>query len=181
VTQFLTLADAYVPPGVWTQCNSYGFDTSVWEIWGSLLHGGRVVVVPESVAAAPQDFHALIVSERVSLLTWTPSAAGTNQITVRVTDSGSPALSATTTFTIAVMNTLPRLTVTQNDTTITLTWPKSADYRLHTRTDLGTAPVPPKASDLSWTLYTGTVTDDGTTCTTVVNKPTTGSVFFLLK
>ena len=36
---------------VWTQCHSYAFDFSVWEIWGALLHGGRLVVVPESVAA----------------------------------------------------------------------------------------------------------------------------------
>ncbi|WP_139329504.1 non-ribosomal peptide synthetase, partial [Mycobacterium sp. IS-2888] len=77
VTQFLAVADSYVPPGIWTQCNSYGFDTSVWEIWGPLLHGGRVVVVPESVAAASEHFHALLVRERVSLLTWTPSAVAT--------------------------------------------------------------------------------------------------------
>ena len=48
VTQLLASLDAYLPAGVWTQCHSYGFDTSVWEIWGALLHGGRVVVVPDS-------------------------------------------------------------------------------------------------------------------------------------
>ena len=39
------------PGQVWTQFFSYAFDFSVWEIWGALLHGGRLVVVPESVAA----------------------------------------------------------------------------------------------------------------------------------
>ena len=39
------------PEQVWSQCHSYAFDFSVWEIWGALLHGGRLVVVPESVAA----------------------------------------------------------------------------------------------------------------------------------
>ncbi|HWR49403.1 MAG TPA: condensation domain-containing protein, partial [Pseudonocardiaceae bacterium] len=41
---------------VWTQCHSYAFDFSVWEIWAALLGGGRLVVVPESVASSPEDF-----------------------------------------------------------------------------------------------------------------------------
>ena len=39
------------PEQVWTQFHSYAFDFSVWEIWGALLHGGRLVVVPEAMAA----------------------------------------------------------------------------------------------------------------------------------
>nr|WP_306439469.1 amino acid adenylation domain-containing protein [Mycobacterium simiae] len=60
---------------VWTQWHSYGFDVSSWEIWGALLHGGRLVVIPEHVARSPADLHVLLVAEHVDMLSQTPSAA----------------------------------------------------------------------------------------------------------
>ena len=77
VTQLLDPLEASLPQGpgqVWTQCHSYAFDVSVWEIWGALLQGGRLVVVPESVARSPADFHDVLIAEHVSVLTQTPSA-----------------------------------------------------------------------------------------------------------
>ncbi|MCX5400296.1 non-ribosomal peptide synthetase [Streptomyces sp. NBC_00102] len=59
---------------VWTLFHSYAFDFSVWELWGPLLHGGRLVVVPHSVSRSPVDFLRLLADERVTVLNQTPSA-----------------------------------------------------------------------------------------------------------
>ncbi|WP_142256539.1 AMP-binding protein, partial [Mycobacterium colombiense] len=75
VTQLLGSLDAGLPDaGVWALCHSLAFDVSVWEIFGALLRGGRVVVVSEAVTGSPQDLHQVLVAEQVSVLTQTPSA-----------------------------------------------------------------------------------------------------------
>jgi amino acid adenylation domain-containing protein len=58
----------------WTLFHSYAFDFSVWEIWGALLHGGRLVVVPYWVSRSPEAFQKLIAGEGVTVLNQTPSA-----------------------------------------------------------------------------------------------------------
>jgi amino acid adenylation domain-containing protein len=61
---------------VWTLFHSHAFDFSVWEMWGALLHGGRLVIVPYWVSRSPSSFHHLLRQQSVTILSQTPSAFG---------------------------------------------------------------------------------------------------------
>src|SRR6185295_2895377 len=56
---------------VWTFFHSCAFDFSVWELWGALLYGGRVVVVSYLTSRSPKEFYKLLMVERVTVLNQT--------------------------------------------------------------------------------------------------------------
>ena len=75
---------------VWTLFHSIAFDFSVWELWGPLLHGGRLVVVPYLVSRSPDMFYQLVRDEGVTVLNQTPSAF--NQFMAAEEEAGRSAL-----------------------------------------------------------------------------------------
>ena len=77
VTRLFSATDAWFRFGrndVWALFHSFAFDFSVWEIWGALIHGGRLVVVPGPITRSPEHFHELLCRSGVTILNQTPSA-----------------------------------------------------------------------------------------------------------
>jgi amino acid adenylation domain-containing protein len=88
---------------VWTMFHSYAFDFSVWELWGALIYGGKLVIVPYLVSRSPEDFYELLQDEGVTVLNQTPSsfrqlihaserAAAANPLALRYVIFGGEAL-----------------------------------------------------------------------------------------
>ncbi|HWN62179.1 MAG TPA: amino acid adenylation domain-containing protein, partial [Streptosporangiaceae bacterium] len=77
VVRLLTMTTGWFdfgPDDVWVLFHSYAFDFSVWEIWGALGFGGRLVVVPFLVSRSAGEFRELLAAEGVTVLNQTPSA-----------------------------------------------------------------------------------------------------------
>ncbi|MEW5750010.1 amino acid adenylation domain-containing protein [Pseudomonas lactis] len=62
------------PHDVWALFHSFAFDFSVWEIWGALMHGGQLLIVPQLVSRSPDECYTLLCDAQVSILNQTPSA-----------------------------------------------------------------------------------------------------------
>ncbi|MFD7611483.1 amino acid adenylation domain-containing protein [Streptomyces sp. NPDC059828] len=80
------------PDTVWTLFHSYAFDWTVWELWGALLHGARLVVVPHLTSRSPEEFAGLLDEERVTHLCLTPSALRQLEPALRSHPRALPAL-----------------------------------------------------------------------------------------
>ncbi len=59
---------------VWCLFHSIAFDFSVWELWGALRYGAKLVLVPHEVARSPQELHQFVCQHGITVLNQTPSA-----------------------------------------------------------------------------------------------------------
>ncbi|RIE04950.1 amino acid adenylation domain-containing protein [Cohnella faecalis] len=57
----------------WTLFHSFCFDFSVWEMYGAILYGGKLIVVPKEVSKNPREFLTLLRTEKVTVLNQTPT------------------------------------------------------------------------------------------------------------
>jgi nonribosomal peptide synthetase DhbF len=62
------------PGDAWTLFHSYAFDFSVWEMWGALATGGRLVIVPYLVSRSAAELRELLAAEQITVLSQTPAA-----------------------------------------------------------------------------------------------------------
>ncbi|MEH2216414.1 MAG: amino acid adenylation domain-containing protein [Nostoc sp.] len=63
----------FVPSNRVAQASKTSFDAATFEIWGSLLHGARLVIIPQNIVLSPQSFAAYIREQKISILFLTPA------------------------------------------------------------------------------------------------------------
>src|SRR5207237_8335206 len=76
VARLFTATDEWFgfgPADTWLLFHSYAFDFSVWEMWGALAHGGRLVVAPLWTARSPQALTGLLVEWGATVRNGAPS------------------------------------------------------------------------------------------------------------
>ncbi len=76
VARLFTATDAWYgfgPGDVWILLHSYAFDFSVWELWGALAYGGRLVISPLWTTRSPEALAALMTDQQVTVMNATPS------------------------------------------------------------------------------------------------------------
>ena len=108
------------------------------------------------------------------VFTWTPtdeSAGSTNPVTVRVTDNGTPNLSDTKTFTIAVISRPVIQSITVDGGTVTLTWNAIAGttYRVEYKANL---------DETVWSVLPGDVTAAEDTANMIDNISTNAQRYY---
>lgn len=59
---------------IWTMFHSYSFDFSVWEMYGALLYGGKLILIDKITARTPKDYIRFLGKEKVTILNMTPTA-----------------------------------------------------------------------------------------------------------
>ncbi len=77
---------------VWTLFHSYAFDFTVWELWGALFYGGRLVVIPHAITRSPEAFYRLLCAERVTVLNQTPSVPAAHPAQKKPSESAPTSL-----------------------------------------------------------------------------------------
>ncbi|KAF9083914.1 hypothetical protein BGX27_003971, partial [Mortierella sp. AM989] len=58
----------------WLMTHTFCFDASVWDIWGALNRGCKLVISPQNITRSPKDLNSLIHKHGVTVLHMTPSA-----------------------------------------------------------------------------------------------------------
>ncbi|KAF9199106.1 hypothetical protein BGZ49_010819, partial [Haplosporangium sp. Z 27] len=64
----------FLQSDIWVLIHTYSFDFSVWEIWGALRYGGKLIIPSYRTTQSPEELYQLVCNHGVTVLNMTPSA-----------------------------------------------------------------------------------------------------------